>query len=145
VSTLFTAQLGRAAAQKVTGTRKSYAGVVDVNLDSPPARRLIATLARHKVAVTPTLSVSLMPMAGEQNADRIYRGWADIPAGWRSYWKDSYWSFLQPIGWKPADYRTTERGQSEVPADGGAAGGGGCPPLSPGPIRPRRGCCPARD
>jgi imidazolonepropionase-like amidohydrolase len=109
VSTLFTAQLSRDAARKAVGTRKSHAGVAEVDLDSPPVRRLIATLAEHKVAVTPTLSVSLMPMAGEQNANRIYRGWADIPHGWSSYWKDAYWSFLQPIGWTAADYRTTEK------------------------------------
>ncbi|MES2465506.1 MAG: amidohydrolase family protein [Armatimonadota bacterium] len=109
ISTLFTAQLSRDAAKKATGTRKSHAGVADIDLDSPPVRRLIETLARRKVAVTPTLSVSLMPMAGEKNADRIYRGWADIPGGWRSYWQDAYWSFLQPLGWTTADYRERER------------------------------------
>ena len=109
VSALFSAQLSHEAAQRAVGTRKSHAGVAEVNLDSPSARRLIQTLARHKVAVTPTLSVSLMPMAGEQNADRVYRGWADIPNGWRSYWKDAYWGFLQPMGWTPADYRITEK------------------------------------
>jgi imidazolonepropionase-like amidohydrolase len=109
ISTLFTAQLSRDAAKKAAGTRKSHAGVSAVDLDSPQVRRLIETLARHKVAVTPTLSVSLMPMAGERNADRIYRGWADVPGGWRSYWKDAYWSFLQPLGWTAADYRTREQ------------------------------------
>jgi hypothetical protein len=109
ISTLFTSQLSRDAAKKAQGTRKSHAGVAEVNLDSLPVRRLIETLARHKVAVTPTLSVSLMPMAGEQNADRIYGGWADIPSGWRSFWKDAYWSFLQPLGWTARDYREKEQ------------------------------------
>jgi imidazolonepropionase-like amidohydrolase len=105
ISTLFTAQLSRSAAEKASGTRRSHAGVADVDLDSLPVRRLIETLARHKVAVTPTLSVSLMPMGGENNAGRVYGGWADIPDGWRSFWKDAYWSFLQPLGWTAKDYR----------------------------------------
>ncbi len=109
ISTLFTAQLSRDAATKAAGTRKSHAGVADVDLDSLPVRRLIETLARHKVAITPTLSVSLMPMAGEKNADRVYRGWADIPNGWRSFWKDAYWSFLQPIGWTSKDHVMREQ------------------------------------
>jgi hypothetical protein len=89
--------------------RKAYAGAGAVDLNASPARRLIETLAAHRVAVTATLSVSIMPVAGEKAADGVYGGWADIPAGWRTYWKSPYWTFLQPLGWKPADYRDAER------------------------------------
>jgi imidazolonepropionase-like amidohydrolase len=109
VFTLFSAELTHEQAKRATGMRKAYAGAGGVDLSSPPARRLIETLAAHRVAITATLSVSVMPIAGEKAADSVYGGWADIPTGWRNYWKSPYWSFLQPLGWKPADYRDAEQ------------------------------------
>ncbi|MBC8103493.1 MAG: amidohydrolase family protein [Cytophagales bacterium] len=113
VFTLFSAQLSREAARRTTGTRRAFAGVATADLDSPAARRLIETLARHRVAITPTLSVSEMPYRGERHADAVYGGWADIPRGWRVHWKDAYWSFLQPLGWTPGDYQTAQRANAQ--------------------------------
>jgi len=109
VFTLFSAELSHDRAKRATGMRKAYAGAGEVALDSPPARRLIDTLAAHRVAVTATLSVSVMPVAGEAKANGVYGGWADVPASWRTYWKSPYWTFLQPLGWKAADFRAAER------------------------------------
>jgi imidazolonepropionase-like amidohydrolase len=109
VFTLFSAELTHDQAKRAMGMRRAYAGVSSVNLEAPPARHLIETLAAHQVAVTATLSVSVMPVVGEKAADSVYDGWADIPAGWRTYWKSPYWSFLQPLGWKAADYQDARR------------------------------------
>lgn len=110
VFTLFGAELTPAAARKsAAGTRKQYVGVDKVDLNSPDARRLIDTLARHQVAVTPTLAVSVMPPRGEKAAEAVYAGWAKLTPVWRADWKRPYWDFISPKGWAPADFAQAER------------------------------------
>lgn len=82
------------------------------DLRSPRARRLVALLRRHQVAVTPTLAVVTLPVEGERMAERLYRGWAEIPEGWRAFWKTRYWDFLTPKGWTTCDYRTARQARA---------------------------------
>ena len=103
VSTLFN-DLRPTPATNVIGYLRGFAGVRSVNLDSAPARNLIAALKQHSTAVTPTLTVSTMPVEGERGASEGYRGWADVPTGWKRYWKTPYWSFISTGGWTPPDF-----------------------------------------
>jgi imidazolonepropionase-like amidohydrolase len=110
--TLFSAGICHTDAKHAAGMRKPYAGAGDVDLDAPPARRMVAALARagrRPVTLTATLTVSVMPLLSEREVASVYAGWADVPPGWRTYWKDAYWSFLQPAGWTGADLRTAAR------------------------------------
>lgn len=80
-----------------------FQGVPQVDLQGEAARHLISTLARHHVAVTPTLTVSLLPPIGESAAVRYYAGLTEFPDGWRRYWHSAYWGFLTPKGWTAQD------------------------------------------
>jgi imidazolonepropionase-like amidohydrolase len=91
------------------GFGKSFAGVPQVDLNAAPARRLIATFAKRRVAVAATLITALMPVEGEREAAKVYGGWADVPAGWRAYWKTPYWNFITPVGWSARDYRVARQ------------------------------------
>lgn len=104
VSTLFIG-LKRKGIAKRKGFGSGFVGVSEVNLNAPPARRLIDALRKHNVAVTPTLVVATMPVEEEKAAEEVYTGWAKIPTGWRAYWKQPYWNFVKPIGWSAKDYR----------------------------------------
>jgi imidazolonepropionase-like amidohydrolase len=95
------------------GFGAAFQGVLDVDLNGTKARQLIRTLARYKVAVTPTLMVATMPVEGERAADRIYAGWAEIPEGWRQFWKRPYWDFITPKGWATRDYRTARQAREK--------------------------------
>lgn len=91
------------------GYAGGFAGVAEVDLNGPSVRNLIATMKRKHVAVTPTLTVSTMPVEGEKAAADIYKGWADIPSGWSTYWKTDYWSFISTKGWTAKDYQTARQ------------------------------------
>jgi hypothetical protein len=104
VSTLFIGLKQKKAARR-KGFGGSFEGVPEVDLKAPPTQRLVEILRKHHVAVTPTLTVATMPVEGEKRAEAIYTGWAKIPLGWRAYWKQSYWNFVKPIGWKDKDYQ----------------------------------------
>jgi imidazolonepropionase-like amidohydrolase len=108
ISTLFVGIKKRPKTGKA-GYAVGFTGVGEVDLAGPQIRNLIATLKKKHVAVTPTLTVSIMPVEGEKAAADIYKGWAKIPSGWSSYWKTDYWSFISTKGWSAGDYRTARQ------------------------------------
>jgi len=105
VSTLFS-ELGRPAPKSVAGYLRGFVVAASVDVKDEPTRRLISILKSHGTAITPTLTVSLMPMEGERESAGVYRTWADLPAGWSKYWKSAYWSFISTYGWKAANFAT---------------------------------------
>jgi imidazolonepropionase-like amidohydrolase len=113
VSTLL-AELRKRPSAKITGFRKGFANVAEVDLDTPKAKRLIANLKAHHVAVTATLSVSKLPVDAESEALRAYSGWAGLPQAWRKEWKRSYWSFISTKGWSAKDYRFARNAYSKL-------------------------------
>ncbi len=108
VFTLFN-ELGKPAPKSVTGYLRGFVTAASTDLTATSARKLISTLKSHGTAVTPTLSVSLMPVLGERNSAKVYDGWATMPPGWSKFWKSSYWSFISTAGWKSSDYATAQR------------------------------------
>lgn len=86
------------------GYQTTFVGISGVDLNGPKAQHLIKTLHKHHVAVTPTLAVALLPVAGEQGAAATYGGWATVPDGWRRFWNDPYWDFIATKGWTPQDF-----------------------------------------
>jgi len=83
----------------------AFAGASQVSLGGARARRLLAILAHHHVAVTATLCAGLLPVEGESGAAAVYHGWADVPDGWRRYWRMPYWDFISAKGWTRAELR----------------------------------------
>ena len=87
------------------GYQATFLGIAEVDLNGAKAQHLIAAVHRHHVAVTPTLSVALLPVEGETGAAATYGDWAAVPDGWRRFWKDPYWDFLATKGWTPQDFQ----------------------------------------
>lgn len=112
VETLFLGLYPKGA-QRRQGYGGRFPAAARVDLNSPTVKSLIALLARRRVAVTPTLSVVTMPVEGERAAERMYRGWAEIPPGWRAYWKTDYWNFITPKGWTERDYRLARQARQK--------------------------------
>lgn len=98
---------------KQQGFGRRFAGDARADINSLQAQRLIAQLKKHHVAVTPTLAVATLPVEGEKAADAYYRGWADIPTGWRRFWKSKYWDFLSTKGWMHRDYRLARQARTK--------------------------------
>lgn len=90
--------------QTPEGYHAAFVGIAEVDLNGPKTKHLLQALARHRVAVTPTLAVALLPVGGEQGAATTYADWAVVPDGWRRFWNDSYWDFLATKGWTPQDF-----------------------------------------
>lgn len=109
VFTLFN-ELRKTPAKSIQGYRRSFAGVDAVDLDGKAARDLIRALKRKPTAVTPTLTVSTMPMVGEAGARQAY-GFV-VPAVWARYWNSSYWSFISTSGWGTADFAEARAAQA---------------------------------
>src|SRR5262249_3611694 len=63
VSTLLQ-ELRSPAKRPMLGFAAGFQGVPEVDLSGPKAKRLIQSLRRHKVAITPTLITSLLPVEG---------------------------------------------------------------------------------
>ncbi len=103
ITTLF-AELRVLPPQTPEGYLKTFAGVEKVDVNGTKADHLVKTLARHHVAVTPTLTVALLPIAGEAGAAETYGEWAAVPEGWRTFWHDPYWDFIATKGWTPQDF-----------------------------------------
>ncbi len=87
------------------GYHTTFLGIADVDLNGPKAQHLIQTLRKHHVAITPTLTVALLPIEGEQGAAATYTDWATVPDGWRRFWNDPYWDFIATKGWTPQDFQ----------------------------------------
>ncbi len=104
VTTLFE-ELRTLPPQTPEGYQTSFLGIAHVDLSSPKTKHLIKTLAKRHVALTPTLTVALLPVAGEQGAAAIYGDWAVVPEGWRRFWHDPYWDFITTKGWTPHDFQ----------------------------------------
>lgn len=103
ITTLFE-ELRTLPPQTPEGYQSSFLGIADVDLNGPKAQHLIKILARHHVAITPTLAVALLPVGGEQGAAATYGDWATVPNGWRRFWHDPYWDFIATKGWTPHDF-----------------------------------------
>jgi len=103
VTTLFQ-ELRGPLANAPEGYSKTFMGVAEVDLQGQVATRLLTALVRHHVAITPTLTVALLPAEGERSADITYGDWAAVPDGWRRYWHDPYWDFIGTRDWTPDDY-----------------------------------------
>ncbi len=88
-----------------TGYLRGFERIPAVDLSGKHAQALIAIL-KGRTAITPTLTVSTMPVEGARGAAKAYLGWADVPEGWARYWKSSYWSFISTAGWKQSDFAT---------------------------------------
>ncbi|MCW3051407.1 MAG: ade [Chthonomonadales bacterium] len=87
------------------GYHSSFVGIAEVDLNASKAQHLIQNLHKHHVAVTPTLSVALLPIEGEQGAATTYGDWATVPDGWRRFWHDPYWEFISTKDWTPQDFQ----------------------------------------
>lgn len=112
VTTLFL-ELRPEQKTKKAGFGRDFPADARVNLDGPEVQRLIRLLKMHHVAVTPTLTVATLPVEGEKGAEAFYRGWAEIPAGWRAYWKTPYWNFIRTKGWTVQDFRLARQAQAK--------------------------------
>lgn len=112
VATLFL-ELTPKQTKKKSGFGSRFPADARVNLDSPEAKQLIALLKKRRVAVTPTLAVVTLPVEGEKKADTLYQGWAEIPAGWRAFWKTKYWDFITLKGWKDREYRAARQARQK--------------------------------
>ncbi len=86
------------------GYLKTFVGLESVNFRGAKTEHLVRSLARHHVAVTPTLTVAVLPVGGEAGAVATYGDWATVPSGWRKFWADPYWDFIATKGWTPEDY-----------------------------------------
>ena len=86
------------------GYHATFVGVPEVDLDSVKVQHFIQILYKHHVAITPTLAVALLPVAGEQGAAAIYGDWAAVPDGWRRFWHDPYWEFISTKTWTPNEF-----------------------------------------
>ena len=113
VFTLFN-ELRKAPGKSIQGYRRSFAGVDAVDLNGKAARNLIDALRRKPTALTPTLTVSTMPVDGEAGARRDYG--FEVPAGWKKYWKSSYWSFISTAGWSPAEFAKARAARAKFSA-----------------------------
>ncbi len=100
----------------LTGYRRSFHAVDSVDLGGKAARRLVAALKVRPAALTPTLAVSTLPVMGEKEAEAVYAGWANVPAGWRKYWKSSYWSFISTAGWTSREIKQARWAQAKFAA-----------------------------
>ena len=90
----------------------------DVNLSGVKTRKLIALLSKHRVAVTPTLTVSLLPVRGERGAAPYYAGWSPFPQEWKREWARSYWTFLTPHGWSANQFKAAEVAGRKIQRNG---------------------------
>jgi hypothetical protein len=88
------------------GFGSGFEGVPGVDLAGAKARRLISTLAKYRVAVTPTLTVSLLPALGEGGAAPYYAAWSPFSPAWKREWVRDYWSFLTPKAWDAKRHNT---------------------------------------
>ncbi len=112
VSTLMT-ELRRKPAKPRAGFGGAYQGVGEIDLNSAPVRRFVDTLARHHVAVTPTVAMAFLSVDGEAAAAKQYGAWTTLPTGWRSWWKNDYWSFISTKGWTKQDFDTAYRARDK--------------------------------
>ena len=103
ITTLFE-ELRTLPPQTPEGYRATFVGIADVDLDGPKAQHLLKTLSKHPTAVTPTLTVALLPVQGERGAASVYGDWAAVPDGWRRFWNDPYWDFIAAKGWTSQDF-----------------------------------------
>ncbi len=74
-----------------------YKRAAETDLYGPRTKALVATLNANHTAITPTLTVSIMPL--DKNETRRYAGWTSVPPRWRNEWKRSYWDFISTKGW----------------------------------------------
>lgn len=95
------------------GYHTTFVGIAGVDLNGPKTQHLIKTLAKHHVAVTPTLAVALLPIAGEKGAATTYGDWATVPDGWKRFWNDPYWDFIATKGWTPQDFQQAHRAKPQ--------------------------------
>jgi imidazolonepropionase-like amidohydrolase len=112
VATLFL-ELTPKTIKKKPGYGGRFPADARVDLYGQKTQRLLALLKKHRVAITPTLAVVTLPVEGEKAAEALYRGWADIPAGWRAFWKTKYWDFITPKGWTARDYRLARQAREK--------------------------------
>jgi hypothetical protein len=96
----------------VTGYRRQFYGLGNIDLEGPAAQKLNAVLKRRLTAVTATLAVSTLPLLGELGACRSY-GFT-IPPGWSRYWKSSYWRFISTAGWNASDFAMARAAQAKL-------------------------------
>lgn len=104
VSQLFI-ELKPKSAHAGSGFGAGFTNVSKVDLNSKKARDLVALLARSHVAVTPTLTVSLLPVLGGEGSRGYYSGWSPADSAWKREWARSYWSFITPIRWPQSQYQ----------------------------------------
>ncbi len=108
VSQLFIELKTKSSSTTDSGYGSGFEGVPNVDLAGHKTRHLISELVRHKVAITPTLTASILPVLGERGTAPLYTGWSPVPAEWKREWARPYWSFLTPIAWDAKRYKTAE-------------------------------------
>lgn len=108
VSQLFI-ELKRPGPKRSGSFGSGYDGVPDVDLNGPKTRSLIAALVNNHVAITPTLTVSLLPVLGEHGAAKYYGAWSAVSRQWEKEWARDYWSFITPKGWTKKQYSLAAR------------------------------------
>lgn len=96
VSQLFL-DLSNASPSANLGYFAGYKRASEVEIQGPRTKALVTTLKANHTAITPTLTVSIMPL--NMNETRRYAGWGAVPARWRDEWNRSYWDFISTKGW----------------------------------------------
>ena len=100
------------------GYGKTFAGVPEVDLNGTATRKLIATLVRHHVTITPTFAVALLPWQGagrsRQNVWSLGKGSRWLAAILAQSVLGVYWNQrLEPTG-----FRTGKTRQNAVSGTG---------------------------
>jgi len=90
----------------VLGYFAGFEGVPETDLNGKKMQALVKTLAERGVAVTPTLSASLMPVVGEKGAQNYYLPWCNIGSDWQKEWRRGYWDFISTKGWTQKQHDT---------------------------------------
>jgi len=105
VAQLFIELKPKAKKNTEAGYGSGFEGVPGVNLAGPNVQHLINALAKHHVAITPTLTVSILPVLGKRGSAAYYSGWSAVSQQWKHEWARSYWDFITPKGWTAGQFK----------------------------------------